>query len=93
MGTFSNPIDGPAWVVISGYVNDDLVVDGEVWEPGSDLCNPLGYSTPCNCAHDVTFCKRIAQGASVTVQVQNNYDPGWAIDATICFCRADSPAP
>jgi hypothetical protein len=95
VGTYSNPIDGPAWVVFTGYVNDDLVVDGEVWQPSGYECTYIpGYSiSPCNCAHGTTFCKRIKQGASVRIHVQNNFDPGWGLNGTLCFCPADSPAP
>jgi hypothetical protein len=89
VGTYANPFDGAATCTISGYVNDDLVVNGSVVDTGGQPC-PYGS---CACAHDFTYSLDVAAGDSVTIAVQNNYDPGWAIDGTICFTPKHSPPP
>jgi hypothetical protein len=87
----------PAVCTISVDVNDDLVVNGAVIGAGEYTCDlsafGLGNPSGCNCSHSITYTLDADAGASVTIAVQNNYDPGWSIDGTICFTPISSPPP
>jgi hypothetical protein len=65
------------------------VINGVV--SGGDPDCPYG---PCNCAGSFDYSFEIEAGGTVTIAVQNNYDPGWDIQgATICFTPLSSPPP
>jgi hypothetical protein len=115
IGTYTNPISGPAIAYFVGNVNDDLLWNGSVVASSAGLpCNlcctedPSTYNCapgdtqgpcPCACAHDITcYAANVAEGASVDIGVQNNFDNGWSIaglggtgSASLCFCPGSLP--
>lgn len=79
--TIPNAISLPVVVVLTGGVNDDLVVNGAVIQEGKF---PFGGS-PCNGAHDVNYCF-VSNSRTFTLATKDNYGAGMGADITIRFC-------
>lgn len=75
--------DGDVTVTITGSVDDELLIDGVIIEPGA-------YGSPCNPAHSVnhTF---ITSAGSFTVGFADNYHVLCGGDITICFAPEPPP--
>lgn len=74
----------PARVVLTGTVNDDLVLNGKVVQKG---LFPFG-GNPCNGAHEVNYCFT-ATSRTFTLATKDNYGSGMSADITIQFCCDD----
>ena len=70
----SNPLNQTVWAVGVGSVDDDLLIDGTIYQAGqfpSDLfptCTP-----PRNGAHGLTFSTQVPSLGSFTLGVNNNW--------------------
>lgn len=82
--TIPADIPVPCYVSLQGAVNDDLVLDGEVIEPGQ---YPFG-SNPCNGSHSLCWIF-LAQNRTFTLATKDNYGFGMSADIEIRFCVAE----
>ena len=79
--TIPNQVPVPVVVVLTGGVNDDLLVNGEVID--GEHPSPFGS---CNGAHEVNVCFT-ANSRTFTLATKDNYGFGMNANITIKFCR------
>lgn len=79
--TIPNQVPVPVVVVLTGSVNDDLLVNGEV----IDGVHPSPFGS-CNGAHAVNVCFT-ANSRTFTLATKDNYGFGMDANITIKFCR------
>jgi hypothetical protein len=82
--TINIPAEIPLPVVVAlfGSVNDDLVLDGQVIEPGK---YPF-QNFPCNGAHELCYFFT-ANNRSFTLATRDNFGFGMGAEITIRFCK------
>lgn len=80
--TIPSSIPLPVTVQLSGDVNDDLVLNGEVVRP-NDF--PFG-GYPCNGAHTMEYCFT-AESRTFTLATKDNYGFGMGANFKIRFCK------
>ena len=78
--TIPDHIRVPVVVVLTGGVDDDLLVNGEV----IDGVHPTPFGS-CNGAHDVNVCFT-ANSRTFTLATKDNYGSAMSADITIQFC-------
>ena len=89
VGTITNPFSTPAIVMMFFDVDDDIIIDGEIWRP-TDFLFEDGDDSPCptaNGAHSDSYCRMLAVGESMTVGVKNNFRGGISLNADV-YLRA-----
>jgi hypothetical protein len=97
--TVTNDTGRDAWLKASGSVDDDVLIDGEVYQEGQFPFPWENYGSPCgstnstNGAHDWTFSKKLGPGQSVRFGIKNNgYGGGITGTWTLNSCE-DPPPP
>jgi len=78
---------GPVTVKITGIVDDDLVINGEIIEPG---LYPFDLSLPCNGAHTIgngAGYSFTLNADSFTIAVADNFGFVASYNLKICFTR------
>lgn len=73
-----NPLSRSITLTVSGSVDDDVLFDGEVFEPGMHL-----YGDTFNGAHNFSRRITLAPGATVTIQGKDNFEGGSGISCTL----------
>lgn len=86
--TSVNPFPVAAILQAIGGANDDIVINGSVYEDGmhAQCWIDWGYEScfGLNCAHEFTYSKEVAAGEATTFQCQNNCASGGA-EVNICY--------
>jgi hypothetical protein len=83
--TFTNPLPGQALMTISGIVDDDVLIDGEIYEPGQYPIQNLSWSCSLNQAHSFRYEKIVGPGVSTTVGFNDNWGVSSAISITVSY--------
>lgn len=78
----------PVWVRISGSVDDDIAIDGDVVQDGEFQLPPA--FTPCNVAHTVDY-EFSTTASSFTIETVDNYAGVISADLLICFYPEEPP--
>jgi hypothetical protein len=98
--TVTNDTGRDAWLKASGSVDDDVLIDGEVYQEGQFPFPWENYGSPCgstnstNGAHDWTFSKKLGPGQSVRFGIKNNgYGGGITGTWTLNSCEEPPPPP
>jgi len=81
--TIPSEVRLPTVVVLTGPVNDDLVVNGKVIQEGKF---PVQYFGICNGAHEVKYCFK-TDSRTFTLATKDNYGFGMNAKIRIRFCR------
>jgi hypothetical protein len=88
----TNNFSVPALLRVTGSVNDEFLIDGQIYEPGAyrypwgGLGFPCGTNNQSNGAHTITPYERVLQpGESVTFGGKDNgfggdVDGDWTLD-------------
>jgi hypothetical protein len=85
--TITNDFEYDALLTITGSVDDDVIIDGQIYEEGKygfpwdAVDNPCGSKSGDNGAHEFTYTKVLAPGESVTIGAKDNCCGG-GINAT-----------
>jgi len=66
--SFKNPVNGPAKIRITGTVDDDIVINGSVYQPGAHI-----YDCGLNGAHFVDYEATVQAGEVTTVSFNDNH--------------------
>lgn len=78
--SFTNPINGPAIISIFGSVDDDVVINGSVYEPGAYI-----YDCGLNGAHSFNYEATVQAGEVTTVSFNDNHGAQTSIDITVSY--------
>lgn len=82
--TVANPLAVGAWVTITGGVDDDLAINGQIIEPGLHT-----GGAACNQPHAIDYTFWLPAGGSFTIGAADNFGGPCYLAATATF----SPTP
>ncbi len=72
--TLSNPFPEPCFVFIYFNVDDDILIDGEMYQsPGTDFAFHDGVCPDANGAHSDQYCRAMDVGEQITLGVKSNF--------------------
>jgi hypothetical protein len=83
--TFTNPFNMPATITITGYVDDDILINGAVYEPASPAyTHPLCPSL--NLSHYFTpYTAVVGPYEETVIGYNDNHRGDWGINITITY--------
>src|SRR6266498_2652979 len=89
--TLTNPFSEPCLVIIDFSVDDDMIIDGQMYQsPGTDFTfHDQGYP-PCpdaNGEHSDQYCRTMDVGEQITLGVRNNFRGYIYLYADVYFSR------
>jgi hypothetical protein len=91
--TITNDLGSAASFIISGMVDDDVLIDGQIYQEGQFAFPWSAYGGPCgstdnsNGAHNFSFSKMLQPGESVKIGGKNNgYGGGITATWTLNAC-------
>ena len=72
--TLTNPFPEPCFVFIYFNVDDDILIDGEMYQsPGTDFAFHDGVCPDANGAHSDQYCRAMDVGEQITLGVKSNF--------------------
>jgi RHS repeat-associated protein len=72
--TLTNPFPEPCFVFIYFNVDDDILIDGEMYQsPGTDFTFHDGVCPDANGAHSDQYCRAMDVGEQITLGVRSNF--------------------
>jgi len=100
IATVTNNFSRPALLSANGGADDEIIIDGEIYEPGKypfdwgSVGGGCGSQNGDNGAHAWTFEKTLQPGESVTFGGKDNGFGGW-VDGTWTLetCYSENPLP
>lgn len=93
--TSTNPYSGPAKLCVTGGANDEIIINGSIYEEGEHSACWAAYGiTTCgtnlNCAHSFAYTAQVEAGAQTTFQCQNNCSEGGGY-VYVCYTPTSPP--
>jgi YD repeat-containing protein len=89
--TLTNPFPEPCLVFISFSVDDDIIIDGQMYQsPGTDFAFHDTNQNPCpdaNGEHDDEYRRIMQVGEQITLGVKNNFRGEIYLHADVYFTR------
>ncbi|MEI6035059.1 MAG: hypothetical protein WCS65_12375 [Verrucomicrobiae bacterium] len=81
--TLANSTGSALSVAVSGSADDEVVINGSVYEPGSYAFNWNDYGSPCgstnstNGSHSFAYAGSVEVGGQLTIKGRDNGYGGW----------------
>jgi RHS repeat-associated protein len=92
--TITNPFPEPCLVFVYFSVDDDIIIDGQVYQsPGTDFTFHDTNTNPCsdaNGAHSDQYCRMMDVGEQITLGVRNNFRGYIYLYADVYFSTSTS---
>ncbi len=86
--TLTNPLAEPCFVFIDFSVDDDIIIDGQMYQsPGTDFSYHDGVCPDANGEHSDQYCRRMEIGEQITLGVRNNFRGYIYLHADVYFSR------
>jgi hypothetical protein len=92
--TLTNPFSEPCSVFIDFSVDDDIIIDGQMYQsPGTDFSFHDGICPDANGAHSDQYCRAMDVGQQITLGVRNNFRGQIYLHADVYFSRTNLAEP